>query len=363
MIFYLSTERNKHPIKSYLEDWGANFISHIKLITYEQIIRLNKLPVGTYIFSDIELLTPEQGEKIAKIWEQLSSTKNNCLINHPTRSMKRYELLRNLYNCGWNQFNIYYINECTKPKSFPVFIRIVNDHNGAQTPLINTPQELNKIINDLSLAGKSKEDRIITEFCNTSDEQNIFRKYSALIIGERIIPMGVFLGHNWMLKSSEEVDSVEKIRCFEEAKYIESNPHKSELRKIFQLARINYGRIDYAVLDSKIQTWEINTNPSGLYTVETDKDNLVMGVPINEYLSKQIELAFEAIDYKNKYPNLLPISVKIKNPSLIFPLTIGQKFLLFFRFLLPYPYKIYPYKLLIKIYIKKIKFLITKIKS
>jgi hypothetical protein len=324
------------------------------------MIRLNKLPVGTYIFSDIELLTPEQGEKIAKVWEQLSRVKNNCLINHPTRSMKRYELLRNLYNCGWNQFNVYYINECKIPELFPVFIRIVNDHKGARTPLINTLHELNKIIDDLCLAGKSKEDRIITEFCNTSDEQSIFRKYSALIIGERIIPMGVFLGHNWMLKSSEELDSVEKIRRFEEVKYIESNPHESELRKIFQLARINYGRIDYAILDSKIQTWEINTNPSGLYTVETDKDNLVMGIPMNNYLSKQIKLAFEAIDCKEIYPSLLQISVKVKNPSLMFPLTKGQKLLLFFRFLLPYPYKIYPYKLLIKVHIKKIKFLINK---
>ena len=31
--------------------------------------------------------------------------------------------------------------------------------------------------------------------------------------------------------------------------------------KIYQLANLDYGRIDYAVVNGKIQTWEINDNP------------------------------------------------------------------------------------------------------
>jgi hypothetical protein len=37
--------------------------------------------------------------------------------------------------------------------------------------------------------------------------------------------------------------------------------HVNELRKVFQLAGVDYGRIDYGVCHGRIQVWEINTNP------------------------------------------------------------------------------------------------------
>src|SRR5262249_42167607 len=39
-------------------------------------------------------------------------------------------------------------------------------------------------------------------------------------------------------------------------------PHRQALGEIFQAAGIEYGRIDYSVLDGRIVTWEINTNPT-----------------------------------------------------------------------------------------------------
>ena len=42
---------------------------------------------------------------------------------------------------------------------------------------------------------------------------------------------------------------------------MQTNPHEAELRAIFKLARIDYGRIDYGIKDGQIQVWEINTNP------------------------------------------------------------------------------------------------------
>jgi hypothetical protein len=34
--------------------------------------------------------------------------------------------------------------------------------------------------------------------------------------------------------------------------------------QIFQLARVQYGRIDYSTIGDRIQVWEINTNPECL---------------------------------------------------------------------------------------------------
>ena len=46
-----------------------------------------------------------------------------------------------------------------------------------------------------------------------------------------------------------------------EARYVAENPHADEIRKIFEIARIDYGRIDYSLKNGQIRVWEINTNP------------------------------------------------------------------------------------------------------
>ena len=47
---------------------------------------------------------------------------------------------------------------------------------------------------------------------------------------------------------------VGEARIAEELRYLRENPHEAELREIFSLARVEYGRIDYGVVDGRIQT-------------------------------------------------------------------------------------------------------------
>jgi hypothetical protein len=48
----------------------------------------------------------------------------------------------------------------------------------------------------------------------------------------------------------------------EELEFVSQNPHHEQLLKIFELAGVEYGRIDYAIKDGRVQTWEINLNPT-----------------------------------------------------------------------------------------------------
>jgi len=48
----------------------------------------------------------------------------------------------------------------------------------------------------------------------------------------------------------------------EELEYVTTNPHQKQLSEIFELAQVEYGRIDYAMKDGRVQTWEINLNPT-----------------------------------------------------------------------------------------------------
>jgi hypothetical protein len=43
--------------------------------------------------------------------------------------------------------------------------------------------------------------------------------------------------------------------------FFNTNPHEAWIREMFAIAHIDYGRIDYGILNGKPQVWEINTNP------------------------------------------------------------------------------------------------------
>jgi hypothetical protein len=47
----------------------------------------------------------------------------------------------------------------------------------------------------------------------------------------------------------------------EEERFVREFPHRARLGEVFELAGIDYGRVDYALRGERIQVWEINTNP------------------------------------------------------------------------------------------------------
>lgn len=309
MIYFLTTKHHSYTINGLLLGFGSKLISRIKPCTYEQLFSAKSLPTGTYIFADIERLTVEQAEMAAKVWNQLARAgKGVRLLNHPTLSMRRYELLRTLYTKGLNQFNVYRLTELVTPQRFPVFIRGENDHQGNQTPLLKSSTELQDALSQLNSQGQSRDSRIIVEFSDTSDEEGVFRKYSAFMIGDRVIPRSVFFGQHWMLKSHK--NSVSNQQTLQEEKdYLETNPHQSEIREIFRLANIQYGRIDYSLLNGAIQVWEINTNPAGLQANIADRVDHVAGLPINIFFENQFEEAFRSVDFDSRSPDRLELSL------------------------------------------------------
>lgn len=311
MIFYLVTEGHSYTINKYLTSWGYGLASRIRTVYYEELFQLNRLPLGAYIFSDIERLNPQQADLAAKIWQTFAISGSAVqLLNHPTRSMRRYELLRTLYERGQNQFNVYRLTELRQPKRFPVFIRGENDHRGSLTDLLHTSDELEAAITKLSDEGHSREDKLIVEYCDTSDEQAIFRKYSAFIVGDRILPRHLFFSDKWVLKSPKNVDEAS---MQEERTYVETNPHEAELREIFRLANIQYGRIDYSLLNGVIQVWEINTNPMSLGVIYPDDPIQGPRLPQTRSFAPKFDQAFEAIDSNPKSTRSIPISVQVRS--------------------------------------------------
>lgn len=260
MIYYLvKAGKPQKTIDVFLNKVAPEAKAFITPLTYEKVFRIKKIRLGTYIFSDLERLNNFELEAAAEIWSALEKYLPNIkLLNHPLKAMRRYHLLRCLHDQGLNDFNVYRLTELRCPAKFPVFIRGENDHDGAETGLIHDQEKFVTETESLISSGKTIESRIMTEYCAQTDEDGLYSTYSAYNIAGRIIPRHLIFNDKWMTKSFKIINdkTIEKSKI-----YMNENPHAEIIMDIFSIANIDYGRIDYSIVDGKLQTYEINTNP------------------------------------------------------------------------------------------------------
>jgi hypothetical protein len=103
MIYFLTTPQNADTIRVYLKVAGADIAGRLVPMVYEELFAAPALPDGTYCFADLELLTEAQRGRAARHWQELAA--RGCrLLNHPTRSLLRFELLQELRRRGVNTF-------------------------------------------------------------------------------------------------------------------------------------------------------------------------------------------------------------------------------------------------------------------
>ena len=84
--------------------------------------------------------------------------------------------------------------------------------------------------------------------------------WSAIRFSGGWIPQHVFESDDWLVKSSSKHRNAAVAE--EEMAFVMENPHRDHFARVFALARIDFGRADYTIVDGRIQVYEINTNPN-----------------------------------------------------------------------------------------------------
>lgn len=294
-------------MRDYLASWGRPLASRVVPLTYDDVFAAPLLRAATYVFADLERLAPAAAARAARLHDALAA-RGFRMLNHPTRSLRRYHLLRALAARGTNRFAVYRVGEAVA--CFPVFVRVENDHEGSRTALLPDRAALTAAITALERAGVARDRLLVTEFCDTADARGIYRKYSAFVIGDRIVPRHVFYSRCWMVKLPDLVDDD---LLAEERAYVESNPHQDQLRAIFGLAGLEWGRIDYGLLDGALQVWEINTNPQIMSFADGGGP---ARLPQHARAAVALRSAFEAIDHRGAPRRVrLPGAVRAVEPG------------------------------------------------
>jgi len=301
MIFYLVTQQG-HGTTEYVNSWGPAPNSRMRYLLYSDLRKVRQLEKGTYLFTDHERLAPAELQLARQLWDTLAASRPavRC-VNDPSAILSRFDLLQRLYDEGTNRFRAVRASEltgCLDALSYPVFVREEKEHTGNLTPLLQTPTALLRALRHLGRRGFYKKDLLVVEFCDTADDAGVYRKYSAFRLAGRIHPRHVLFSRHWNLKTTDLEDPGLQA---ERDEYLNTNPHEAQISRIFDLARYDFGRIDYSLLDGKLQVWEINSNPTVRRLTprltagfeELDRDGLAS--PIPWAITKDLDRALQAI--------------------------------------------------------------------
>ena len=259
MIHFLVTAAQDHSVRDYLADPGRDLAGRVRILHYEDLPGLTRLERGTYILSALEYLSPPMLALVTAIHGRFTEAEGFRFLNHPTRTLQRFELLQELERTGMNCFRVVRAGGDLAGLRYPVFLRAERSHDGTVSPLLESDREVDEAIGRAILTGRRLGDLLVIEFCDTADVSGYYRKYAAYLVGDRIVARRFDYGRTWMLKRESSEFSGSMAR--EELKYVRENPHADQLAAIRDLANVGYGCIDYAVKEGRVVAWEINLAP------------------------------------------------------------------------------------------------------
>jgi hypothetical protein len=257
MIRFLVTRGHGYTLKQVRKSSAA---PRLEVLNYDALIRARWLRHATYIFADLDRLGPQDLEFAAQLYLQMRD-RGLPVWNNPARVKTRYALLRALCAAGLNDFNIHRADELDSSIRFPVFLRNVHGHTSPLTDLLHNRQDTQKAFETAVSEGTPAEHVVAVEFAAEPVRPGLYRKLAAFRIGDSIVPHTSVHDTSWLVKYGKIGIAGDELYR-EESALIRDNPFADHLRKVFELANIEYGRVDFGIYRGRIQVYEINTNPA-----------------------------------------------------------------------------------------------------
>jgi len=170
------------------------------------------------------------------------------------------ELNHKLFQAGINRYQSAKATEDYSHLRYPVFVKVIQDHAGSHTAILHDESELEAALEKAvyPYTRHTIDDLMIVEYQDTSVDGQ-FTKYASFKFAGKVMARSRRVASHWMMKAVRQLEHPDLL--LKEQEFLENNTHAEEIGRMFELAGIDYGRIDCAFVDGQMQVWEINTNP------------------------------------------------------------------------------------------------------
>lgn len=251
------------PLPDTVQDYFDGLLKPIEsqctTIAWRDLLNKSSLDPGVYIMAGLNRLGPGSLALLTEVLAAINGQPGFRVLNDPTQTLGRYELLTKLRAEGLNDFSIFGAWEDLSRIRFPAFVRD-RSRDGGTLSLLHSMWQVDRAIGRALFDGAAIDQIIVVEFLDTADTRGVYRKYSAYKIGDRILPVSIDSGREWVMRAQSTQFTRESLE--EEREFLSQNPHKETLARVFELAGVGFGRIDYSLKAGRLQTWEINTLPT-----------------------------------------------------------------------------------------------------
>jgi hypothetical protein len=256
LIYFIVTAEHTYTQEEVIKQaTGAG----VRVVTYDEMFKVATTPLGTYVFTDIDRLPHWRARAAARLFRELRAG-GARVLNDPARMLSRYGLLRQLFRCGVNGFNAYRVEEGAAPARWPVFLRAEGDHAAPVTDLLHTPEELRSAISQAVDGGAPVSSLLIVEYAAEPVRPGLFRKLTIYRLGEAFVSYCCAHDTQWIIKTGRKGIAPAELYD-EELRIVRENPFAATLRPVFDMAGIDYGRLDFGLVGGRPQIYEINSNP------------------------------------------------------------------------------------------------------
>jgi hypothetical protein len=261
MISFWVPAAGSFGIELWLARRAPELIDHFDIRHYESLTADEDIVGGAHIFTGLDRLGPAGREAVAALHQAVREQfPRDPVLNHPERAARRFELLTRAYDAGINTFRARRVGDSLDGVRYPVFVREESEHGGPLSGLLRNGAELGASLRALRARAYPMANLLVIEFCDLSDGAGRFVSAAAFRVGNLIVPAHMISGNHWVLKWSHSDHDERAMREFVD--YVRDQPHEAWLRKAFELAGVEYGRIDYGIRGDTLQIWEINLSPT-----------------------------------------------------------------------------------------------------
>lgn len=252
-----------------LGGWGARLAALGVLLgqaSWEQLLRAERVPAATYVFTDFDRLSVSELQAAATVRKQLVA-RGLSVINDPCHFTPRASLIRRLKREGIIHFDCHLPVAGEWPERFPVFLRTLAGHRGTLSDLLHDAASCRTAWYQALDKGYVAADLAFVEFAAQPTATGTYQKHAAFRLGDRIVRANTVNERKWMAKHGE-LGLASAAQYRQELEEVHHFPLAQRVMQVFEIAGIEYGRVDYGITDQGPQFYEINTNP--YLTLPTD---------------------------------------------------------------------------------------------
>lgn len=294
MIIVITVAGHEYTFKSFRDGTYGFAAPKLHTMTYEQLFFATRVPRATYLFTDLDRLAPWELRLAGDLYRRMRKAKLTCL-NNPARAMSRMELLRALHLAGINPYDVYRADEQPRPKRFPVFLRPEGWHYVAGKPaLLEDQAALDAALEDLRRTFVPLRGVLVIECCPARYNDTLWCKWSTFRVADRISVDHLGVEHHWFVKHGVWQLLTDAVVA-DEHDAVQTNRFAADLMKAFEIGGIEFGRVDYGVVDGRPVIYEINTNPNIGYFV---RDKIPLRAQTQRIVRERLGTALDAIDCK-----------------------------------------------------------------